>query len=147
MKSVYLLILCLVFVQPVRSQRTRQPLDEAERQLRDELKKDADFVAVDCWRRAKAKTEDKDTSYRLKAVDAYRQEGEKIKLKMSCGTKEGDPIFSYLTVEKGIASIFIDTSQDDFGPQRVYFYKCSEFEIGVYFNDLKIGRMVFQTIE
>ena len=145
MKKVCLLIFCLIFVQNVWAQRPKRPLPAEEQKLSDELKNDKDFVAVGCQRRHTADTADRDMSYKLKAVQAYREEGEKIKLKKACGTVEGDPIFSYLTVEKGKASIFVDTSQDDFGPQRVFSYQCDEFDFGVYLNDLKAGRMVFQT--
>jgi hypothetical protein len=144
MKKVCLLIFCLIFVLHAAAQPTREPLSEAERKLSDELKNDKDFVAVDCWLRRSENTADRDASYKLKAVQAFRGEGEKINLKKRCGTKEGDPIFSYLTVEKGRASIFVDTSQDEFGPQRVFSYQCEELDFGVYFNDLKAGRMVFQ---
>jgi len=147
MKKICLLIFCLVFVQNIWAQRIRQPLSEEEQKLSDELKKVKDFVAVDCLRKQTAEAADRDISYKLKAVQAYREAGEKIKLKKVCGTIEGDPIFSYLTVEKGKAVIFIDSSQDDFGPQRVYSYQCTGFEIGVYYNDLKTGSMFFQIIE
>lgn len=145
MKKVCLLIICLVFIQNVWGQRIREPLSEDEQKLSDELKKDRDFLPIGCERRPTAKQAD--INLKLKALEAFKKEGQKSKLKKSCGTVEGDPIFSYLTVEKGKASIFIDTSQDDFGPQRVYSYQCGELDIGIYFNDLKQGRMVFQKID
>lgn len=144
MKIVCLVIFCLMLVQNAQAQRPKKPLSENEQRLSDELKNDKDFVAVGCGRRQTADAADRDESYKLKAVQAFRGEGEKLKLKKRCGTVEGDPIFSYLTVERGKAAIFIDTSLDDFGPQRVYSYQCGEFDFGVYFNDLKAGRMVFQ---
>ncbi len=146
MKKICILIFCLILIQSVSGQRTKAPLSEAEQKLSDGLKNDMDFVAVECGRRQTAASADRVASYKLKAFLAFSGEGEQIKLKKTCGTIEGDPVFSYLTVEKGKASIFIDTSQDDFGPQRVYSYQCVEFEIGIYFNDLKQGKMVFQAI-
>lgn len=147
MKKICLLIFCLLFIQNVFGQRTREPLSAEEQKLSDELKNDKEYIEVSCNRRSAISNSDRDTSYRLKAIEAFTKAGEKSKLKKSCGTVEGDPIFSYLTVEKGKAKFFIDTSQDDFGPRRVYAYECSQFDIGIYFNDLKAGRMVFQKIE
>ena len=145
MKKIGFLIICLVLIQNVWAQRTGEPLSEDDQKLSDELKKDQDFLQIGCERRQTVKGADMDL--RLKALEAFKEERQKSKLKKSCGTIEGDPIFSYLKVEKGKASIFIDTSQDDFGPKRVYSYQCSELEIGIYFNDLKQGKMVFQKID
>jgi hypothetical protein len=147
MKKICLLIFCLLFVQNVFGQRTRAPLSADQQKLKDELKNDQEYIEVSCDRRSTVPNPDRDTSYRLKAIQAFTQTGEKAKLKKTCGTVEGDPIYSYLTVEKGKAKVFIDTSQDDFGPKRVYAYECSELDIGIYFNDLKAGKMVFQKIE
>jgi Domain of unknown function (DUF4362) len=147
MKKVCLLIFCLLFVQNIWGQRTREALSNDEQKISDELKKDKVYVQLSCERRLSSANPDRDTSYRLKAIAAFKEEGEKLKLKKTCGTIEGDPIFSYLTIEKGKAQFFIDTSQDDFGQKRVYSYQCSKLDIGIYFNDLKVGRMVFEKIE
>jgi len=147
MKKICLLIFCLLFIQNIFGQRVREPLSEDEQKLSDKLKNDKEYVQVSCAKSAFPYNPDRDTSYRLKAIQSFTESGEKSKLKKSCGTVEGDPIFSYLTVEKGKAQFFIDTSQDDFGPKRVYSYECSQLEIGIYFNDLKAGKMVFQKIE
>lgn len=147
MKKIILLIFCLVFIQTVSGQRTKESLSAEEQKLSDELRQDQEYVQVSCERRQVVINPDKDTSYRLKSVQAFQGEGEIQKLKKSCGTIEGDPITSYLTVEKGKARVFIDASQDKFGPKRVYAYQCSALDIGIYFNDLKAGTMVFQKID
>jgi hypothetical protein len=147
MKKICLLIFCLLFVQDVWAQRKREPLSADQQKLKDELINDREYIEVSCDRRSTTPNPDRDTSYRLKAIQAFTEAGEKSKLKKTCVTVEGDPIYSYLTVEKGKAQFFIDSSQDDFGPKRVYAYQCSQLEIGIYFNDLKAGRMVFQKIE
>ena len=148
MKKAFLLIFCLLFIQNAWDQRTKAPLSAEEQKLADELKNDREYIEVSCERRfAAAANSDRDSSYRLKAVQALTGAGEKSKLKKTCGTVEGDSIYSYLTVEKGKARFFIDSSQDDFGPRRVYASVCSELDIGIYFNDLKAGAMVFQKME
>lgn len=144
MKQIFLLVFFLAFAQNIWTQRTPEPLSEAEQKLIAELGRDQEFVQVTCERRHVKSSADSDASTRLKTLDAYKNGKEISKLKKSCGTIEGDPIFSYLTVEKGKASIIIDTSWDKFGPKRVYSYQCSELDIGTYFNDLKTGRMFFQ---
>jgi len=146
MKKAFLLIFCLLFIQSIWAQRIKEPLSADEQKLSDELKNDQEYIQVGCERRPTSNS-DRDTSYRLKAIQAFTKAGEKSKLKKTCGTVEGDPIYSYLTVEKGKAQFFIDTSQDYFGPRRVYAYPCSQLDIGIYFNDLKAGKMVFQKME
>lgn len=144
MKKTFLLIFFLTFAQSIWTQRTIEPLSQEEQRLSEELKKDQEYVQISLGRRQASRSTDIDTSYRLKALEAFNIGNEKLKLKKSRGTKEGDPIFSYLTVEKGKAQVFIDTLQDDFGPKRVYFYNCGELDIGIYFFDLKAGKMVFR---
>ena len=144
MMKLCLLVFSLIFVQNVWAQSARQPLSEAERKLSDELKSDPHFKTIGCGQQQSAEMAAQDASNKLKAAQVYRGEGEKIKLKKTCETIEGDRVFSYLTVENDKASIMVDASQDEFGPPRVYSHKCEEFDFGVYFNDLKTRRMVFQ---
>lgn len=107
MKKACLLIFCLLFIQNIWAQQTREPLSEDEQKLSDELKNDREFIRINCERRGIAVNPDRDTSYRLKAIRAFTEAVEKSKLKNSCGTVEGDPIFSYLTVEKGKAKVLL----------------------------------------
>lgn len=85
-----------------------------------------------------------DTSYKLKVVQTYGGEGEKIKLKNTCPTKDAGPVFSYLTAEKGKVTIVVDYSQDEFGPNKVYTYQCSELEFGVFFDSREAKKFGFQ---
>jgi hypothetical protein len=147
MQKTFLFILLFAFGQTIWTQRSPDRLSAEEQRLSDELRKDQEYLNIDCGRRPAGAHTDRDTSYRLKAHEAFNKGNEKSKLKKSCGTKEGDPIFSYLMVERGKATLFVDTSQDDFGRKRVYSYQCSEVDIGVYFNDLNLGKMIFEKNE
>ncbi|MCC6329289.1 MAG: DUF4362 domain-containing protein [Acidobacteria bacterium] len=144
MKSLLLLISFLVLVQYIWPQRTPEPLSHEEQRLVAELRTDQAYLQVSCRGRRTVASADKDASYRLNALEAFAGGNKRSKLKKACITKEGDPILSYLTVDNGKASIVIDTSQDEFGPKRVYSYQCGELAIGIYFRDLKSGRLVFQ---
>lgn len=135
----------MICVSNAQAQRVPSSLSDAEQRLSDEMKLDNEFEQIGCQRRPTAKTDGE--GRRHKAFEAFlRQEG-KIKIKQICGTIEGDPILSYLTVERGKASIVVDGSEDKFGPGRVSTYECDKLEIGRYFNDLKLGRMVFEKID
>ena len=147
MKMIYVLIFSLVLGINVQAQEVRAVLSDQEQELSERMRQDKEFGLVGCSRRRRAIDPSEGTARRLEALEALSLQDGKAKIKMTCGTIEGDPIFSYLTVEKGKASIVVDTSQDKFGPGRVTTYACDKLEIGRYFNDLKLGKMVFEQID
>ena len=147
MRKVCVLIFSLILGANVQAQNVRAELSDQEQVLSDRMRQDNEFEPVGCSRRPRAIDPSESTARRLKTFEALSRQHGKAKIKMTCGTKEGDPIFSYLTVEKGKASIVVDTSHDEFGPRRVTTYACDKLEIGRYFNDLKLGKMVFDPID
>jgi len=147
MTKTWLWIFLLMFIANVQAQQRVEQVSVEDIKLSDELKKDAEYIQVDCGLRPSAVNREKDSTFRLKAVEVFAQDGEKTKLKKTCGTVEGDPIFSCLLLEKGKATMFIDSTQDKFGHRRITSYLCMELDLGHYFNDLKAGKMVFRKVE
>lgn len=147
MKRLCLLIFCLILIQSVFGQDTRKLLTAEEVKLIKSLKDDDKFVRVSCQFFREEFMKKSDIDNRLLAFRSLQNKNKKFKIKRACGTREGDPIYAYLIVENGIASIIIDTSEDEFGSKQVYSYKCESLKIGKYHYDKQKEEMVFKKIE
>ena len=147
-KNLLAIIGCLFIFQNIAAQETRKPLSADEIKLKEELRADKEFFQVDCrGRRPADEPVEADAKTRLKVFEAFESGNKSSKLKKTCSTIEGDPIYSYLMVEDGKASVVIDTSEDPFGAKRVFSYRCDDLAVGRYFHDEKARKFVFERVE
>lgn len=145
MKYLYLLIFCLAFFQNVFGQDTRKPLVEDDKRLIESLKTDVEFQEIRCWRE---ETENNpEVTIRRTALEAFRLADREAKLKRTCHTIEGDPIFSYLIIKDGKASVVVDTTEDKFGSKQFFRYQCGRLAIGKYFYDENARKRIFEEIK
>jgi hypothetical protein len=122
--------------------RQRGKLTEQELKLRDELEKDSSFKETDC--------RGLNNEVRLLLYNAANSESKNVtvKAKKICSTLEGDPIPSYLSVNKGKITLVIDTSRDEFGSMQLYSKTCESLTLGTYVmvKDEKGSRSEFKPI-
>lgn len=147
MTRILPLIFLVCSVASLQAQRTTDSVGIDELRLSQSLRQDSEYQLVNCAQRPLGTLRDNGANFRLKAKEAFAKDGQQVKLKKVCPTREGTPVYSYLQVEKGKATLVIDSTQDKFGQQHVWSYLCSGLDLGRYFNDLKVGKMVFEKIE
>ena len=146
MKHPYLLIFCLLLFQNAFGQETRKPLSENDKKLIEALKTDAEFQEIECWRE-RIEANKREMDIKLSAFEAFKLADRQSKIKRTCYTLEGDPVFSYLTIKDGKASVVIDTTQDPFGSKQVFSYQCSKLILAKYTEDLEARKKTFEEIE
>ena len=122
--------------------RRRGELTEQELKLRDELEKDASFKQISCRQ--------PNNEVRLLLYNAANSDNKNapVKVKRICGTIEGDPIPSYLTVAQGKITLVVDASRDEFGSMQIYSKECKSLTLGTYImvKDEKGSRREFRPI-
>jgi hypothetical protein len=138
------LLLAAFAAQAQEPQPPRQTPPEELRQtppeelkLRDELEADQSFLKLLCrvgeggQAPSSAAAKENLRIWRL-VYEAARDAAQTVKAKYTCSTVEGDPITTYIIIEKGKAKIINDASRDYFGSLRVVSSNCDEFIVGTY---------------
>ncbi|MGI8544954.1 MAG: hypothetical protein ACR2MD_15955 [Aridibacter sp.] len=141
-----LLLVFVIFSQNTCSQNPIEFSGGADIQLRDSLRKDSEFVQASCGIGQSDDIIEKESKIKLKAYQNFINNDGISKIKIKCETNEGDPIYSYLTVLKGEASILIDISEAKNVKKEVTLYKCRELEIGKFSLDEKTQESIFQVL-
>ena len=130
-----LLVLIMIITQINCIQNSIKFTGGADLKLRDSLKADSEFVSLNC---AVGKSDEilkKESKIRLEAYQNFINKNGISKIKMECKTSDGDPIYSYLRIINGKASMLIDISEDKHGNKEVSFHECSDLKIGKYIYD------------
>lgn len=144
MKPILFLLLIFALAMNVWTQNERNEPSPQEQKLSEELAADREYNQVGCAGYLKTANAEKSANYRRAAFEIFATGKLKKKLKRSCGTREGDPIVTYLAVENGTAIIYVDWTRDRFGPGRLFSYTCSNLDFGSYSVDQDGRAMVFQ---
>lgn len=147
MNKLRLLIFCLFLASNAWGQETEKPVSEDEIKLGEALKKDKEFVEVNCTSKATAEQIQKGAKLRMEAFEAVKKTEKKIKLKKACVASDGETVTSFLTIVNGKAQIVIDNQLDYYLRKRVLSFQCSEINPGLLVVDEKTKRRSFQKIE
>ncbi len=147
MKNIILFMLVVVFTQNNCSQTATTNFSKDNTKLRDSLKQDSEFVQLSCGMGNSEETIKSESEIKLKAYQNFGNKEGTSKIKMMCKTTEGDPLYSYLTIQKGNASVLIDTSEDKNGNKEITLYKCRNLEIGKFSLDEKTQELIFQPLK
>lgn len=147
MKKAILFLLLIIFSQNNCNQNKTINFSEDNTKLRDSLKKDTEFVQVSCGIGQSDEITERESKIKLKAYQNLTNEEGTSKIKIMCKTIKDDPIYSYLTVLKGNASILIDESEDENGNKEITLYKCRDLEIGKFSLDEKTQEPMFQSLK
>lgn len=147
MKKAILFLLLIVFSQNNCNQKTTTNFSENSTKLRDSLKKDSEFVQLSCGIGQSDEIIEGESKIKLKAYQNLINKEETSKIKIMCKTIKDDPIYSYLTVQNGKASILIDESEGKNENKEITLYKCSDLEIGKFSFDEKTLETIFQSLK